>query len=190
MGKIYFLVSISLLFLYTPKSFANDRDLYVGFYGAKASDGDFLDLLAFKYEKIESYLYAISLGKKFATQKDRYRYEIEAQIVKHFKIQNHFEFNALLIYRWLKFPWDHILDTSLAIGDGLSYASQKPILELEKQKTSRLLNYLMVEITFNYPSYSQLEIFTRIHHRSGIYKLINDVSGGSNFLAFGLRYRF
>ncbi len=105
-------------------------------------------------------------------------------------MQKHFELNAILIYRWLKFPWDHILDTSLAIGDGLSYASQKPIIELKKQKTSRLLNYLMVEIAFNYPNYPKLELFTRIHHRSGIYKLINNVSGGSNFLALGIRYQF
>ena len=111
-------------------------------------------------------------------------------MVKHFKMQEHYEFNIALIYRWLKFPWDHIIDTSLAIGDGFSYALEKPKIELAKHKTSKLLNYLLVEIALLVPGYRRWEVFTRIHHRSGVYGLINDIKGGSNFVALGLRCHF
>lgn len=184
-----FLLPLLFLLLYSQQSYAGEKNLYIGFYGAQGSDNDFVDLLALQYESMDTYLYAVTLSKRFPVQKERYSYEVEAQIVKHVGMQDHFEVNTLVIYRWLKLPWDHIIDTSLAIGDGFSYAFEKPQIELDKQKTSKILNYLMAEVTFSDPCYPNLELFTRIHHRSGMYGLINNVKGGSNFVAVGFRYR-
>jgi hypothetical protein len=88
-------------------------------------------------------------------------------------------------------PRDHRLDTSFAIGDGISYASKKPKIELDKMgKTSNVLNYLMLELEFTMPRQPKVSLFTRIHHRSGVFGLINNVSGGSNMIVGGLRFHF
>ena len=51
------------------------------------------------------------------------------------------EFNGLIIARWRLFPWDKYLDTSFAIGDGISYATEVPEIEEKKDTDSgRWLN--------------------------------------------------
>jgi hypothetical protein len=48
----------------------------------------------------------------------------------------------------------------------------------------------MVELAFAPPSQPNWSVFLRVHHRSGVHGLFNGVSGGSNFLALGVRYGF
>jgi hypothetical protein len=97
----------------------------------------------------------------------------------------------VIVLRWLSFCWDRYLDTSLAIGNGISYATKIPEIEARKhEETSNILNYLMIEMDFAVPWQSDWSIFARFHHRSGIFGLINDVSGGSNAVGLGLKYTF
>ncbi|MBU0674203.1 MAG: hypothetical protein KJ950_06135 [Proteobacteria bacterium] len=111
---------------------------------------------------------------------------------------DHYEFNLVLVLRWLKFPWDRYLNTDFAFGEGISYATRCPPIEIDQHainhgsayNCSRLLNYLMFEFTFALPSAPATQFFYRIHHRSGDYGLINGVSGGSNFVGAGIRYEF
>ncbi|NPU83455.1 MAG: hypothetical protein HPY65_03120 [Syntrophaceae bacterium] len=118
-------------------------------------------------------------------------WELEGQAVKHFGDQNHMEFNALLIARWLTFPWDSYLDTSFAVGNGLSYATRTPrIEEIQHDKTSQLLDYMLFELTFSLPEQPRWSLVLRIHHRSGVYGLFNGVHGASNALGAGLKYHF
>ena len=77
MNRVSILFFIFLLFLYGQKSFASEQNLFIGFYGAQASHGDLIDLLGLKYESMQTYLYAITFGKKFPNQKNRYRFETE-----------------------------------------------------------------------------------------------------------------
>lgn len=110
----------------------------------------------------------------------------------------HEEYNALLILRWLEFPWNRYLVTSFAFGDGLSYATKEPPIEMNQHnknhgtenETSKLLNYMLFELAFALPQYQQFNVVLRIHHRSGIFGLINGVSGGSNFIGAGVKYYF
>lgn len=112
--------------------------------------------------------------------------------------QRHYEFNLVLVLRWLKFPWNHYLKTELAIGEGISYATKIPPIEQSQHainhglthNTSQWLNYLMFELNFALPAYPNTGVFYRIHHRSGDYGLINGVSDGSNFVGLGLRHEF
>lgn len=114
---------------------------------------------------------------------------------------SHQEFNLLLILRWHKFPWDRYLDTSFAFGEGLSYATRVPAYEKDPHgvlhgpehklhEASDFLNYLMLELGFTYPEIAPWSLFFRIHHRSGVFGLFNDVDGGSNFICSGFRYHF
>jgi hypothetical protein len=105
------------------------------------------------------------------------------------------EGSLYLIWRWTKFPWRRYLSTSLAIGDGISYASHSPLADQEPGKPannfSRLLNYLMLEATFAMPSQPQLQLVVRLHHRCtawGTYS--KNANAGSTNAGLGLRYYF
>ncbi len=103
--------------------------------------------------------------------------------------QNHWEFNLPIIGRWEAFPWDEVVDTSLAIGIGPSYASEIPKVEAANTGGGdRLLVYWMVEIEVGPPDQGWSAIF-RLHHRSGAFGLVAP-EGKSNVLVIGLRQRF
>ena len=46
------------------------------------------------------------------------------------------------------------------------------------------------EITFADPDNKDLEFVFRLHHRSGVFGLFDDVVSGSTFLSTGIRIRF
>lgn len=105
--------------------------------------------------------------------------------------QDHGEFVAALNLRWTHFPWKRYLLTTVAFGEGLSYATALPEYEVKIiNNSNQLLNYLMLEATFAHPDLPAVALMFRWHHRSGIFGLINDVSGGANFFTTGLRYSF
>ncbi|RMD71907.1 MAG: hypothetical protein D6819_00310, partial [Gammaproteobacteria bacterium] len=136
--------AVLLLFLAMPAR----GERFVSLYGGWGTDEGIEDFFLFHAHFISSYFIALTAGRVLADH-GKWALEGEVQGVKHFAKQDHFEFNAVLIARWKKLPWDHLIDTSLAIGDGLSYATRIPAIEAERtEKNSRLLNYLMVEAAF------------------------------------------
>jgi len=132
---------------------------------------------------------AIALGKELWKYKDWIGLEAEGQIAKHFGDMDHWEFNALLILRWHPFPWDKYIDTSFAVGDGISYATEIPVIE-KKPEAGRTMNYLMYELTFGLPELPEWAFVIRVHHRSSIFGLIDSDYGASNFLCGGIKYYF
>lgn len=102
-----------------------------------------------------------------------------------------YEIAPYMGWRWANLPWNNYLTTSLALGEGVSYASSVPALEKRySQNTKRLLNYLMFEATFALPSHPRIQLVARIHHRSGAFGLYGAGNTGSNDIGLGLRYLF
>lgn len=102
-----------------------------------------------------------------------------------------YEVNPYLTFRWANLPWNEYVNTSFAIGEGISYDSSVPSLESKSSKdTKRLLNYLMLEATLASPCYPRLQLVFRIHHRSGAFGLYRAGNTGSNAVGLGLRYLF
>ncbi len=102
-----------------------------------------------------------------------------------------YEFNPYLAFRWANLPWNQYVNTSLAIGEGVSYDTSVPSLEKKaNEDTKRLLNYLMLEATLAPPHYPRLQLVARIHHRSGAFGLFRAGNTGSNVLGIGIRYLF
>ena len=102
-----------------------------------------------------------------------------------------YEFDPYLTFRWANFSWNDIVNTSFAIGEGISYVTSIPSLEgNENTNTKRLLNYLMLEATFAAPNQPRLQLVFRIHHRSGAYGLYHAGNTGSNDIGLGIRYLF
>jgi hypothetical protein len=163
-------------------------NLYTGRMTSNHWD-DFLfdvDDLNFK----DSYLIVIALARRIGKYQDKASFEIEGQIAKHFNFQTHWELNALAISRWEKFWWDDTLDTSVALGLGLSFATDEPELEVERDGvTNRFLLYWMLELALGLPEYPHVAVITRIHHRFNAFGLISD-GGGSYALTLGLKWRF
>ncbi len=124
----------------------------------------------------------------------RLDFEYEAQAVQHFGDQKHFEINPIVIVaRWRAFPWNNVLPTTLAIGDGLSIATEAPKLEVKRRghrKTSKVLNYVMAELTLSLPSCPQWALVARYHHRSGLFGTFHGVHDASTAFAGGIKYWF
>ncbi|WP_319372092.1 hypothetical protein [uncultured Ilyobacter sp.] len=106
---------------------------------------------------------------------------------------------AVKIY-YKKFPWSHKVRTRLGVGEGLSYVGEYLDIETQnfnsenKDKRSKLLNYMDISLSFNIGDIFSKEEFSNsyagigISHRSGIQGLINDVRGGSNFATLFLEF--
>lgn len=142
----------------------------------------------------DAYIGALAYAERFAEFRDGAgQWEWEAQFAQHFGDQTHQELNALVALRWKRFPWSDRVRTSAAIGEGLSFATEVPPLEIasqENQSASDLLNYLLLELTFGLPGSPHWDFVARIHHRSGVFGLFDDVDGGSNVLGLGVKYTF
>lgn len=102
-----------------------------------------------------------------------------------------YEFDPYVTFRWANLPWNNYVNTSFAIGEGISYTTSVPSLEKKDNEfTKRLLNYLMFEATFALPSHPEWQLVARIHHRSGAYGLYHAGNTGSNDIGIGIRYLF
>ncbi|NLV23577.1 MAG: hypothetical protein GXY54_02185 [Deltaproteobacteria bacterium] len=165
---------------------------FVSLYGGEVGHGSLGDTLTGNLEFKGSHHFIVgAVGKELWTWRDFIRLEAEGQVGQHWGEKSHNEFNAVFVVRWLPFPWDRFVDTSFAVGEGLSYATRTPAIEEEQyDNTSKFLNYLMFELEFTSPKPSPWSGFFRIHHRSGVNGLFNDVRGASNALAVGLKYTF
>ena len=121
-----------------------------------------------------------------------FTFELEGQVVRHYKKRGHFEYNGLIMVRFHPFLLDSFVDIEFAVGEGVSYATKTPVVEEEQHPddTSHFMNYLAFEVALTLPEYREWTLVTRIHHRSGAFGLFNGTRGGSNFLALGLRYNF
>lgn len=141
-------------------------------------------------ELTDSYTFGVSVSKQFAEWTRYMRLEGELQVLKHFGDQDHWEFTGSVNLRWVVFPWNKYLETSMAIGEGLSWATEIPALEKADPTNydySQLSNYILLEVTFAIPE-SPWSLVTRIHHRSGVWGVFGH--SGSNVLEMGVRYRF
>jgi hypothetical protein len=137
-----------------------------------------------------NYVSVVALAREVYQYKQWVSVEIEGQVGKHFETDfEHLEFVGLIIGRWHPFPWDRYIDTSFAIGSGLSYNSDVCHIESEEDEDAqRLLGYLAYELTFGLPQYPRWNLMFRIHHRSGAGNLIGKAT--TNYVCGGLKFAF
>ncbi len=186
------LVLIFLMLTCVSPVFAEQGDYAFNLYIGQMTSNHFDDFFLGEDADFEdSYLLAATLARRLGGYQDLLSYEVEGQLVKHFDLQDHWEFNALGVLRWEPFFWDRWLETSAAFGLGGSYATEKPQVEIDNDgETSRFLVYWMLELAVApFSARPDLELIARIHHRSDAFGLVAD-DGGSNALALGIKYRF
>lgn len=170
-------------------AFAEETEWAVTLLGGRYSGKEFRDIFdgdGFK----DSYTAGLSISYQFTDWGEPMRWELEGQMLQHFGEQKMVEFVGSINVRWITFPWDRYLDTSVAFGGGLSVTSEVPELEKRDPRSSEaatLLHYLLLEAAVGLPN-SDWSLVGRIHHRSGIFGLFSH--SGSNLLEIGVRYRF
>src|SRR5262249_12839494 len=103
------------------------------------------------------------------------------------------EFWGAMYLRYDGFPWNDTIYTTLAASTGLDYITETSEFERSQtnsRQTAQLLHYFSPEITFADPDNKNLELVLRLHHRSGIFGLMDGVTGGSTFVSTGIRMHF
>lgn len=189
--KTLCLLTVMLLFSSQTLASADERNFSASLYGGVMTDDNWHQSLSGQAGLVDSYILAGAMGWTFYRPAHRlWSLELEANVARHFGIQDHFEFNApILTVRWDYFPWDKVLDTSLAYGLGPSFATTLPEYERQKSGDSeQVLLFWHIEAAFGLPGSNWSTIF-RLHHRSSAYGVFAD-KGGSNILTMGLRYEF
>lgn len=189
--KALCLLSATLLLCFQTPALANGTNFAASLYGGVMTDDNWRQSISGQADTVDSQLLAGALAWTFyRPDHELWSLELEANVARHFGIQDHFEFNApILTVRWDYFPWDKVLDTSLAYGLGPSYATRVPEYERRKSgDTEQLMLFWHIEADFGLPE-SSWSTFLRLHHRSSGYGMFAD-KGGSNVLTMGLRYDF
>ncbi len=161
-------------------------------YGGKWSNNRIGEILQGRTRLRSSYVWAAGVSRTVHELSDDLLMEAELTAARHTGLQDHFELNAALNLRWLRFPWDRYVDSTLSYGLGPSYAFRRPPIEVRSDRgPTHILVFMPVELTFAPPKEYDMpwEVLIRIHHRSGAYGVVSDARG-SNFITGGLRYRF
>jgi hypothetical protein len=188
-AKALLVAAVALLPLASaPAAFA-EKEWAVTLLGGQYSGSRLLELGA-KLDPQDSYTTGLAVSYQFVDWGPHIRWELEGQMHKHFGEQEHVEFASSINARWITFPWNRYLETSVAIGGGLSVTSEVPVLEKRDPNNSHaatLLHYLVIEAAIGLPN-SNWSLVGRVHHRSGIFGLFSH--SGSNVLQMGVRYRF
>ena len=182
----------ALLWLFSVTPALADRPMSVSVFGGQTLDNVWEDVffapgdLNFESAGLVGIAGAIEVAEPFPGL----TLELEAQLVRHFGDQDHWEVNLPVVTgRWSRFPWSETLDTSVAYGLGLSWTSEKPALEVRNEGDSeQLMAYWMIEIDAALPI-ENWRLVGRLHHRSPAYGVFGD-EGGANALVLGLRRRF
>ncbi len=139
----------------------------------------------------ESYVAGASLGKEFGAVSDALRLEWMATTAVVFGTEDYVDLRFEVGARWIRFPWNDTLFTTIGAFIGPSYLTKRSIYEdEEKNEFSHFKNGLSVEFTFAHPQRPGTALVARFHHRSSIFGLIPDAGTPSDFLTLGIKKRF
>ena len=168
----------------------DNRKWFLTIYGGPSAQPDLENVLLFNMRfEDDTYIAVAALAREFWRYDNWMSFELEGQVGKYFGKEHQWQFNGLVIARWNRFPWDKYLDTSFAVGDGLSCNTKTSEVEKrDDEDAGNWLNYLMFELTLGLPKYPRWDFVYRIHHRSSIRERIG--AGASNFATFGIKYSF
>jgi hypothetical protein len=179
---------------FSPTPIASDPKWAVTILaGASAGDDQlrYLMLGPWNADFRDNYFVGGAFSRRLARFWHYFSIEAEFGAGGRFGSMNTGEVWGAIYFRYDGFPWNRFVYTTFAISTGLNYLSRLPPSETHPgDPTSNTLHYFSPEFTFAHPQYKQHELLIRYHHRSGLFGTINGVSGGSNVLALGYRYRY
>ena len=154
-----------------------------------------------KWQWSNSEIIAGTFSRRLVTFWNSLSLEPEFGVGQRFGGMHATEFWGAFNVRWINFPWNRYIKTTVGIAEGISLTTQVDTSErllnnstvVGNQRVFRgsdLLNFFTPEITFALPQYAAYEIILRFQHRSGMFGSINGVHAGAQFLTAGLRVHF
>lgn len=169
---------------------AGTGDTAISVYAGRMTDEDWIKSLSGRADWVDARLVALAGARTLWRDAPRHwSFEVEGNAVRHFGLQDHWEFNALGTMRFHAFPWRERLATSVAFGAGPSYATRVPAAEVRLDgRSRRSMLYWQLELELAQPGSDWATLF-RLHHRSTAYGAFGK-QGGGNVLTAGLRYRY
>jgi hypothetical protein len=194
-GSGTYLCLVILLSALAARAAADDKPYAITAYGGWAMDNKFGQMPWpgnwQRYEEDAS-LAGVGVSRQVGqVLHGKIGLEIEGQVMRHWGKQNLWESVVAGLARWKDLPWDKTIDSSIAVGTGLSHFSKISTIEqIRNSEQARTLGYVALEVTAAPPQTRQWEGVFRIHHRSGGFGLVNGVKGGSNYLVLGIRKQF
>lgn len=163
-------------------------------YGGLGSQIPMVDIVRFRRMKLEpQWILSTAYSRALWSDSQTLALELEGSFTKYMENPSNFSIASAFLLRWLNTPWSSVIPGSVALGNGLSFASEIPDIESRHlSKNSRLLYHLIFEFTWTLQDQevTRWEALFRVHHRSGIFGIFEGVVGGSDFLCLGLRRRF
>lgn len=163
--------------------------VFSGKYTASGLPDEILMLRSIEFD--QAWIAVVNFGYELGAPTLSRRWEAELQFGQHWGEQDHQEINAALLHRWSDWPWDGLVDTSFALGGGLSWGLDVPALEAAGKpgdNATRTLFYMALEFEAVPRGTRRWSVFGRIHHRSGIFGTFNGVHGGSDHVGIGVRW--
>jgi hypothetical protein len=136
-------------------------------------------------------LVGVSYSREFGSLGNALRFEWEVGASVFFGAETFASAQAYLIMRWVWFPWNKWLVTSLAVGTGPSIATKKSKYETENgEKASYYKNGFLLELTFNLPEHPNWVLQYRNQHRSSIFGVLPQAGTPTDSHNIGIKYRF
>ena len=126
-----------------------------------------------------------AISRRLLTLWQALNIEPEIGVAKRFGDMHADEGWLAIYFRWIRFPWNRILRTSIAVSLGFSYAADLP----PGSHGAHLLNYFSPEVTFALPNHPRYELLVQFHHRSNLW-IGKAADPGWQYLTVGLRCRF
>ena len=116
-----------------------------------------------------------------------------ADMGKHQGLQENSEIRALWLFCFTSLlPQNSYLDFDFIYGEGFSYAIGTPSFEqalaADPSEHYHFLSSLLLDFDFYIPKYSNIHLFYRIHHRSGVFGLMTPETVRVNFVGFGAKF--
>jgi len=187
---VLILASVSAYASDSEKSKSNYK-WFVSIYGGPHTDENIAEIATFNADTSNhNYIVVGALAREIYRYRQWLSFELEGNVGKYLGPRDdQWAFAGLMLGRWHAFPWDRYIDTSFAMGAGLSLNSDVTQIERDRDDhAQRLLGYLAFEFTLGLPQYPRSDLMFRVHHRSGARGLIGE--SVSNYLCVGLKFAF
>lgn len=136
-----------------------------------------------------------AFSRRIATVFDMFELDTEIGTAKRFGDQTEGEFWGALYVRFIAFPWNNYIYTTLGLSTGLNYATgisqfEKDHSTLDPPAGTHIQHYFSPELTFALPEHKERQLVFRLHHRSGMYGIISGAMSGSTYITAGVRLWF
>ena len=171
-------------------------------YG-RMTDASMFDVATFNYGWEEAKLFSGEIG--YTLKEDNVITQFLSPILSSVDVAlnvtyqndpagNIFLFNPYIMARWSNFPWSDTIRTTFGFGGGLSFATDVPSIEKKPSEPngdySKVQHYLAVEATFALPKHKDWQLVYRLHHRSGVFGVMQSDNVGNTAVQIGIRHYF